>query len=268
MSEDLTIKEYLVKLFGNSKTKFTKVLDWEKWVVENNYLNRLKINDFLLNKFEIYGHTQNHLRMVHIWDRVLLIKDKGDDENTIELFLSSPSAKLCYVIPYNNEEDFENKEVTKEFFHGFIHAIDYNRINQDIIQQIFDIADEDNSPFKTYEADFKSWYFIDNVILNTVDMLPQLKMVFEDYLAVKFGDNIILTLPYGFIAVDKLKGLVIICSYTNHLVVKRSVKLFTVNDMPISIVNKIVNILSEKKDEALDDMDLEVEVFSCIQNKL
>lgn len=258
----MSIREYLVELLGEATESFNKVMNWEKWTIPNNYLNRCKINEILLNEYKLYGHSANNMRLIHLNKNVLLINEK---EDVIELVLSDETTKACFVIPYQNRKENEVVE-NVDFFQSFITEYHYSNIKPELINLLFDKAED--SSIKKEDADFKAWHFTDGLLVRSVAMpVPELKMVYDDNTAIVYGENILFALPLGYIIVNKISEQVMVCSYSNHLSIKKAFK--ALNTLPNQKgLTKLFDAMTNKEENPFDGCVYEAEVFSTIINKL
>lgn len=198
----MNIKDLIEKLFGSNPKTETVIIDrWVTYLLPTGYSTSILLEE-LFKQFAIYGQSNQGEKLIIAAGYYVLIKYPPLERrrDPIELSVREDNLRPAFLNDMSEEEDFENNRNAPKLSYGYI----WRDQNLDAVKSwraVYEHLEQD-SIFKEYEADNKSWTLIESTMLNKQDIIPQIRNSFKPYIKVETEKGLLVTFPSGFIAVN------------------------------------------------------------------
>lgn len=203
----MEIKALVKKLFEQFPTSQINLVDnWTVYELPRGYTTTFKL-ETLFKEFAIFGinNQGDQLIMAKGYNVLICYPAREDRHGKIRLALREDNLRPVFLNDVSEEEDFHNNRQAPKLRYGYIwreqvSAEDKATIAvwQQELQRLETLESLDE-----YEADNKSWHFIESTMLNKQDLVPQIRNSFKPYTKVETEHGLLYTFPAGFIAIDR-----------------------------------------------------------------
>ena len=214
----MEIKELIEKLFGDQPSTETVEIDnWLIYSLPKGYATTMRL-ETLFKEFALFGHNNLGQQLIIAKDHYVIITypKREQVDGKITLALRDDHLRPVFLNDMSEESSFEANRVAPKLRFGYVWREQVALEDKDQVLPLWKeclIALKEMHRFESFEADNKSWHFIESTMLNKQDMIPQIRSSFKPFTIVETEDGVLYTLPAGFVALDKYRNFTIAIDY-------------------------------------------------------